>query len=196
MRGMIIKVRPPNVKALDAWNIENDKLELDKDLEAKTGKRAGRDFERLAGTTLAATLAKLVALGAADGEWAKRADKLAKDFKLSEAAWWWVKARALVKGRSYDVLRAWAERTHPLGFEPLVGLLAEAGAREEAKKYALKVQDAGQRVGLLIGLGALTEAAEAAAKSKDVAALEQLAEMTLTPAAEEIVGRALAQLRR
>jgi hypothetical protein len=133
---------------------------------------------------------------ALDGEWGKRADKLAKDFKLSEAAWWWVKARTLVKARRYDMLRAWAERAHPLGFEPLVELLAASGAREEAKRYALKVADAGQRVGLLIGLNALAEAAEAAAKSKDVDALQRLAEMNLPPAAEEVVGRALAGLRR
>jgi hypothetical protein len=163
-------------------------VELERDL-----KKAGADGGALAGGTLAATLARLVEL---DGEWSKRADKLAKDFKLSEPAWWWIKARTLVKARRYEALRAWAERAHPLGFEPLVELLATAGAREEAKKYALKVTDAGQRVGLLIELGALAEAAEAAAKSKDVDALEKLANMSLPPAAEEAVSRALAQLRR
>ena len=172
----------------DATSLLAAQVELDRDL-----KKAGAECGALAGRTLAATLAQLVAL---DGEWGKRADKLAKDFKLSEAAWWWVKARTLVKARRYDMLRAWAERAHPLGFEPLVELLAASGAREEAKRYALKVADAGQRVGLLIGLNALAEAAEAAAKSKDVDALQRLAEMNLPPAAEEVVGRALAGLRR
>jgi hypothetical protein len=172
----------------DATALLAAQVELERDL-----KKAGADCGALAGGTLAATLAQLVAL---DGEWGKRAEKLAKDFKVSDAAWWWIKARTLVKARRYEMLRTWAERTHPLGFEPLVELLAASGAREEAKRYALKVQDAGARVGLLINLGALVEAAEAAAKSKDVAALESLAEKNLPPAAEEVVSRALAQLRR
>jgi hypothetical protein len=173
----------------------------------------------LVDTPLAATLDALVRLG---DPWTKRAEKLAKDFKLPELAFWHIRTRAIAALRDWVSLWDFSQRNHPAGFAPFAKVAAEAGALVEAKRagresaaaralaaatpksplpsppsgYAMRVPEYNERVELLLKLGALPEAIDAAAKNKDLARLQALQDHDkLTPAAEDALSKALAALQ-
>ena len=82
----------------------------------------------------------------------------------------------------------------PVGFRPFALAAAAAGAAIEARKYASRVAEYDERVELLLSLGAWTEAAETAAKAKDVDRLRAIATGAPTPAGREAAERGLAAL--
>jgi len=75
-----------------------------------------------------------------------------------------------------------------------VDVCVSQGATLEAKKFALRMPDYEERVERLLSLGAFTEAAEAAVKSKDVTRLQLIMETAPTAAAKDIAEKALVGL--
>ncbi len=145
--------------------------------------------------SLADTLYNLLLLG---GSWIKKADKMAKEFKLSEAAYAFVKVRALAHARDWQGLWTLAnERKSPIGYKPFADACLVEGAAIEAKRYVKeKITDYSEKIDLLIKLGLISDAAEAAAKAKDGDRLEELMSLAKTPAAQEAVEKAMASLQR
>lgn len=81
---------------------------------------------------------------------------------------------------------------------PFVDACLAAGRKLDARRYAGKIDDYDEKVELLVSLGAFSDAAELALKAKDVRRLEAMAAAgaEMTPAAQEIVERALATLTK
>lgn len=91
------------------------------------------------------------------------------------------------------------ERKSPIGYRPFVDACVAAGKKLEARRYAAKVDDYAEKVELLVSLGAFSDAAELALKQKDLDRLQDMAEKhaaELTPAAQDIIERAIATLSK
>lgn len=87
-------------------------------------------------------------------------------------------------------------RPSPPADRPFVDACVAAGRNLDARRYAAKVDDYDEKVDLLVQLGAFSDAAELALKHKDAARLQAMAESgaEMTPAAQDIIERALATL--
>ena len=121
----------------------------------------------LVDTSLAETLGALVELG---DPWAKRAEKLAKDQKLPDAAWVRIKARALARIRDWTALGDFAAKNQSSGggWAAFARVAAAHGGAIESRKFALKIADYNERIELLLKLGAVGEAVDVARAAKDV----------------------------
>lgn len=120
---------------------------------------------------------------------------MARDFKVPDAAYYYVKIRALAAARDWAGMAAFAaEKRPPIGFKPFAEAAAANGATIEAKKYALKVADYDERVDLLLALGGWTEAAEAAGKAKDAVRLQLIVEGAPTAAAKDLAEKSLSTM--
>ena len=142
------------------------------------------------GASLRVTVARLCEAGEL-----KRAQMLKDSFKLADATYYAVKVDALARAGNWPALAKFAEeRKPPGGFKPFYDACMAAGDKLEAKKYAGRIAEYGDKVDALIAVGSLVEAAEVTTKAKDVPRLEALLKIAKLPAAREAVQRGLEQL--
>lgn len=155
-------------------------VELERDLHTDT----------FVDTSLTDTIHNLVVLGEN-----KRAAAVKDAHKMSDAAFWYTKLRALAKARDWVGLAKFAdERRSPIGYKPFVEACMEEHANVEAKKYVARISDYAEKVDMYVAVGAIPEAAELALKQRDLDKLNQLGEMAKLPAAIEAVEKAIATL--
>ena len=152
----------------------------------------------LVDSSLAETLFRLLLAG--EAAWSKRADKLAKDFRVSEAQYAFLRIRAFAQLRDWAGLWAMAnERKSPVGYRPFAEACILGGSNMEAKRYVmLKMTEYGERLEVLALLGptGLPESIELARAQKDLAKLEELAELAVTPQTRDAVEKAIAAVAR
>ncbi|GAA5958825.1 hypothetical protein JCM21900_003937 [Sporobolomyces salmonicolor] len=66
----------------------------------------------------------------------KRAEKVRSDFKVPDKRYWYIKLKSLIALRDWDALEAFARsKKSPIGYEPWVEHLIEAGAQRQAVKF-------------------------------------------------------------
>ena len=152
----------------------------------------------LVDSSLAETLFRLLLAG--EAAWSKRADKLAKDFRVGEAQYAFLRIRAFAQLRDWAGLWAMAnERKSPVGYRPFAEACILGGSNMEAKRYVmLKMTEYGERLEVLALLGptGLPESIELARAQKDLAKLEELAELAVTPQTRDAVEKAIAAVAR
>jgi len=69
----------------------------------------------------------------------KRADKVKSDFKVPDKRFWYVKLQALISTSDLEGLDAFSKsKRSPIGYEPFVHQLVEAGHSKEALSYVVR----------------------------------------------------------
>ena len=69
-----------------------------------------------------------------------RAEKLRKDFKVSDKHFWWIKVQALCEARNFMELEKFAKaKKSPIGYKPFVEECIAKSNRFEAKKYIARL---------------------------------------------------------
>jgi hypothetical protein len=106
----------------------------------------------------------------------KKAETLCKEFKISEARFWWVKMLALAEKGRWDLLRAFADskKTSPIGFAPFAEACVQFGNVREAKAYVSKIPEVHIQAPIFVRMELYREAAECAHQLKDPNALLQI----------------------
>ena len=133
---------------------------------------------------------------------AKKADKLAKDFRVSDAQYAYLRVRALSQLRDWAGLWSMAnEKRSPIGYRPFAEAAMLGGSNVEAKRYVMSKMQAGEyseRMELLANMGStgLLEMIELAKQQKDEERLQDLAQQCVTPATREACEKALAAVSR
>jgi len=130
---------------------------------------------KVSGLSLADTLLEMLA-----AEDTKTAGKLRSEYKVSEKKWWWLRLNAIKKMKKSDLekctqLQALArEKKNPIGFEPFADLCIDMGLKEEATKYIQLIQDPQVRISYYIYIDHYRDAADTAAKIKDMEELQRI----------------------
>lgn len=154
---------------------------------------------RLVDMSLSDTLIRLIQL---DDQWAKRAEKLAKEFKVTDSQYAHVKIRALAGKRDFSGLWSYGnERKNVVGYKPFAEACIAVGSNMEAKRYIVsKMSDReyADRMTLLLSMGGTgaNDALELAIKAKDVDRLMELREsgLIVTIPAQDAMDKALVDL--
>ncbi|KAJ2716548.1 Vacuolar protein sorting-associated protein 16 [Coemansia spiralis] len=144
------------------------------------------------GCTLNETLAKCLA----DGNYS-RASKLHTEFRVPERRYAWLRLRALVARRDWAELArmASASRKSPIGFRPFVDECIAALQFQEAAKYILRCEPR-DHAPLFLRIGFYREAADAAAKAKDLDTLRQVHAAARDLSLQHHVSQLIEQLTR
>jgi len=130
---------------------------IQKDLESNY---VGEDFVQL---SISETIHKLCMMNEH-----KQAAKIRSEFKVPDKRYWWLRIKAHAKQGDWMGLDKFSkEKKSPIGYEPFAFVCLERGNSAEAHKYISKIANVPHRVNLLVRIGAIREAAEAAFKEKD-----------------------------
>ncbi|KAF7325790.1 putative vacuolar protein sorting-associated protein 16-like protein [Mycena kentingensis (nom. inval.)] len=104
----------------------------------------------------------------------KRADKIKTDFKVPDKRFWYVKMQALVAAGDFDGLDVLAKsKRSPIGYEPFVRCLVEAGHSKDAVNYVAKC-DSPKRADLYVECGEWRLAGKECKERGDKAKLEEI----------------------
>ncbi|RWS31720.1 vacuolar protein sorting-associated protein 16-like protein, partial [Leptotrombidium deliense] len=97
----------------------------------------------------------------------KLAEELKKDCKVPDKRYWWLKISVLAEQDHWLELEKFSKlKKSPIGYEPFVDVCLKRKNKYEANKYVSKVKEE-NKVGYLVKLGQLEEAAKIAFESKD-----------------------------
>lgn len=99
----------------------------------------------------------------------EEAEKMRKDFKLSDTSetWWHLKAKNLAKGHLWDELEKFSKsKKSVIGYEPFITYCMEANNPLEARKYFSRVLPE-NKFKCLIKMKSLGEALDMAYQNKD-----------------------------
>jgi hypothetical protein len=92
--------------------------------------------------------------------WAKKAEKLRTDFKVSDKRWWYIKLKALTETRNWEQLELFSKsKRSPIGIEPFADHLIATGNTRQALNYIPKCE-ARNRPELYVRAGEWIRAAE------------------------------------
>ena len=179
--------------------LEKELDEKDVSIEETVGAAPGSS--PLLDTPLAETIFKLLLIG--ESSWSKKADKLAKDFKMSDSQYAFLRIRAFAQLRDWPTLWAMAnEKKSPVGYRPFAEACILGGSNVEAKKYVMQkmsgsseYNDRMEILSQLKGTG-LIEMIELAKGAKDLERLEDLQQQCNTPASKEALEKAISALTR
>lgn len=133
-------------------------LEAQEELEKATGRAVFLD------TSVGDTIKRCFALNQH-----KRGHKLAKDMKVADKLFWWLRVSGLAEGHEWGELEKLSKekKLPPIGFEPFVEACIREGRNDEAVKYASKVTDMARRAELCVRMGMFRDAADAAVNARD-----------------------------
>ncbi|KAJ2778294.1 Vacuolar protein [Coemansia javaensis] len=144
-----------------------------------------------AGATLNETLARCLA----DGDYA-RANKLRSEFRVPERRFAWIRLRALVARRDWPELARMANaRKSPIGYRPFADECIAALQFQEAAKYIPRC-DPHDHAPLFLRIGFYREAADAAAKARDLDMLRQVHAAVRDLALQHHIAQMIEQLAR
>jgi hypothetical protein len=150
--------------------------------------------ERYSGLSVNETLFRLLRSG-----YTSRAKKVQAEFKVSEKIYWHVRLRAHVASRAWAEIESLSTvRKSPIGWEPFFNALLQAGNPKLASSFISKVSgvDGKERVEMWVKCGMIREAAQEAAKAKDIKALEELRGKATRPGDATEVERLISQIRK
>ncbi|KAJ7359364.1 vacuolar assembling/sorting protein VPS16 [Mycena albidolilacea] len=105
---------------------------------------------------------------------AKRADKLKSDFKVPDKRFWFVKMQALVSTSDFEGLDTFSKsKRSPIGYEPFVRHLVDAGYPKEAISYVIRC-DSPRRADLYVECGEWRMAGKECKERGDKAKLDSI----------------------
>ncbi|XP_028919250.1 vacuolar protein sorting-associated protein 16 homolog isoform X1 [Ornithorhynchus anatinus] len=158
-------------------------LRLQRRLEEEVG-------ERFLDLSLHDTVSALILAGSH-----KRADHLARDFRIPDKRFWWLKLTALAQREDWEELEKFSKsKKSPIGYLPFVEICMKHHNKFEAKKFALRVSPE-QKVKAAILIGDLEQAAEVALEHRNEAELS-LVLSRCDPTLAERIQRARAQAQK
>ena len=105
----------------------------------------------------------------------KRIAKLQKQFNVSDARLWHAQVKAYAQAAQWEELQRLAtegKKAPPIGYLPFVEACVEAKEYTEAAKYIERLGEHRVQIEWLCAIGYWTEAADVAAKARDVEALQ------------------------
>ncbi|KAJ7740038.1 Vps16, C-terminal region-domain-containing protein [Mycena maculata] len=105
---------------------------------------------------------------------AKRADKIKSDFKVPDKRFWYVKLQALISTTDFEGLDTFSKsKRSPIGYEPFVHQLVEAGHSKEALSYVVRC-DSPRRADLYVECGEWRMAGKECKERGDKAKLDAI----------------------
>jgi vacuolar protein sorting-associated protein 16 len=169
-----------------------------------------RDLEETyTGLSVNETLYRLMRAG-----YAARAKKVQSEFKVPEKTIWWIRfvvnlivsipanisfrLRALVAARNWSEIETISQtRKSPIGWEPFFSALLAAGNPRLASIFIPKSTNStsAERVEMWVKCGMIKQAAEEAAKSKDLKKLEELKSLSTRPGEATEIERLISALK-
>jgi hypothetical protein len=170
-------------------------LELQKNLERRCDTK--RFFIDLNVTETIQELVMLAITEPADARWIEQeVSKMAKKFKVSDKAVWYIKIRCYSDTEQWPLLRALAnEKKSPVGYRPFAMACQKAGRPEsEVVEYAEKTTDLEERYDLLVTLKLWHGAYDVAVRLKDPFKLHEIGKACQDPALERAIQEKLAKL--
>jgi len=154
-----------------------------------------RDLEETyTGLSVNKTLFRLLRAG-----YAGRAKKVQSEFKVSEKTFWWIRLRAHIASRAWSEIETLSSsRRSPIGWTPFFNALLSAGNPKLAAVFIPKCTgvSSAERVEMWTKCGMIKQAAEEAAKARDLKALEELRGKASRPGDATEVERLISQLKR
>lgn len=101
----------------------------------------------------------------------KRAEQLARDFRIPDKRLWWLKLAALANLEDWEELEKFSKsKKSPIGYLPFVEICMKQHNKYEAKKYASRVGPE-QKVKALLLVGEVAQAADVAIEHRNEAEL-------------------------
>ncbi|XP_006894253.1 PREDICTED: vacuolar protein sorting-associated protein 16 homolog isoform X2 [Elephantulus edwardii] len=101
----------------------------------------------------------------------KRAEQLARDFRIPDKRLWWLKLTALAELEDWEELEKFSKsKKSPIGYLPFVEICMKQHNKYEAKKYASRVGPE-QKVKALLLVGDVAQAADVAIEHRNEAEL-------------------------
>ncbi|KFO20539.1 Vacuolar protein sorting-associated protein 16 like protein [Fukomys damarensis] len=101
----------------------------------------------------------------------KRAEQLARDFRIPDKRLWWLKLTALADLEDWEELEKFSKsKKSPIGYLPFVEICMKQHNKYEAKKYASRVGPE-QKVKALLLVGDIAQAADVAIEHRNEAEL-------------------------
>ncbi|XP_076968454.1 vacuolar protein sorting-associated protein 16 homolog isoform X3 [Tamandua tetradactyla] len=101
----------------------------------------------------------------------KRAEQLARDFRIPDKRLWWLKLTALADMEDWEELEKFSKsKKSPIGYLPFVEICMKQHNKYEAKKYASRVGPE-QKVKALLLVGDVSQAADVAIEHRNEAEL-------------------------
>lgn len=101
----------------------------------------------------------------------KRAEQLARDFRIPDKRLWWLKLTALADLEDWEELEKFSKsKKSPIGYLPFVEICMKQHNKYEAKKYASRVGPE-QKVKALLLIGDVAQAADVAIERRNEAEL-------------------------
>ncbi|XP_040837666.1 vacuolar protein sorting-associated protein 16 homolog isoform X2 [Ochotona curzoniae] len=101
----------------------------------------------------------------------KRAEQLARDFRIPDKRLWWLKLTALANLEDWEELEKFSKsKKSPIGYLPFVEICMKQHNKYEAKKYAARVGPE-QKVKALLLVGDVAQAADVAIEHRNEAEL-------------------------
>ncbi|KAF7473593.1 Hypothetical predicted protein [Marmota monax] len=101
----------------------------------------------------------------------KRAEQLARDFRIPDKRLWWLKLTALADLEDWEELEKFSKsKKSPIGYLPFVEICMKQHNKYEAKKYASRVGPE-QKVKALLLVGDVAQAADVAIEHRNEAEL-------------------------
>uniref|UniRef100_A0A452T555 Vacuolar protein sorting-associated protein 16 homolog n=1 Tax=Ursus maritimus TaxID=29073 RepID=A0A452T555_URSMA len=105
------------------------------------------------------------------GGHSKRAEQLARDFRIPDKRLWWLKLTALADLEDWEELEKFSKsKKSPIGYLPFVEICMKQHNKYEAKKYASRVGPE-QKVKALLLVGDVAQAADVAIEHRNEAEL-------------------------
>lgn len=97
----------------------------------------------------------------------KRAEQLARDFRIPDKRLWWLKLSALADLEEWEELEKFSKsKKSPIGYLPFVEICMKQHNKHEAKKYASRVGPE-QKVKALLLVGDVAQAADVAVEHRN-----------------------------
>lgn len=97
----------------------------------------------------------------------KIANKLAKEFKVPDKRFWWLKIRSLAEIGDWEELERFSKEKSPIGYSPFADVCINARNYKEAAKYIRRIKEPSIRTKYFVKIEAFNEAFESAVESRD-----------------------------
>jgi len=146
-------------------------LEMQKELDAQLGQN------RFQGLSITDSIYEAVVIGTP--EMLTFADRIRKEYKISDSRYWWTMIRAMAAAKRWeDLFRFCKSKKSPIGYRPFAEVCIECGESVQAFKYVEMVSDHFEQVELYCRLDDFKRAIDIAADRKSVDMLEYVMRRT------------------
>jgi hypothetical protein len=185
------KATPASAAAARAIEEEILLLKLQRDAETKTGESGLVDL------SVTQTLERYILKGDS-----ARAGALKTALKVGDKRMWHVEVLALARGGCWDELYRLVgnpgsrSKAPPIGFEPFIEACISCGAPQEAAKYIARLPEYHEQMEWYCNIGYWEQAADVAARERDVDALQLLRGRCRQVAVQQKIDRILQTIQQ